>query len=154
MFHWIIAVLPHSKKEMVDMVTVIMGLKGSGKTKHLIDLVNAAVDEESGLVALIEKGSKLTYDIHHGARLVDASAYGVQGNEMLRGFIAGLQAGNYDINHIFIDSLYKVSGVDDIRETEALLSWMDEFGRLNDVKFTVTISADAATATEKIRKYF
>lgn len=139
---------------MVETVTVIMGLKGSGKTKHLIDLVNAAVDEESGLVVLIEKGQKLTYDIHHGARLVDSSAYGVQGNEMLRGFIAGLQAGNYDINHIFVDSLYKVSGVDNVRETETLLGWMEEFGRVNDVKFTVTISANAATATEKIRRYF
>ena len=120
----------------------------------MIELANAAVDEESGLVVLIEKGQKLTYDIHHGARLVNSSSYGVRGNDMLRGFIAGLQAGNYDISHIFIDSLYKVSGVDDIHETEKLLIWLDEFGRVNDVKFTITISADAACATERIKSYF
>ena len=136
------------------MVTVIMGLKGSGKTKHMIELVNTAVDEEAGVVALIEKGQKLTYDIHHGARLVDSSAYDLKGNDMLRGFIAGLQAGNYDISHIFIDSLFKVSGVDDMQETEKLLIWLDGFGRANDVKFTVTISAEAASATEKIKSYF
>jgi len=139
---------------MVDMVSVIMGLKGLGKTKHMIELVNAAVDEEAGLVALIEKGQKLTYDIHHGARLVDSSAYGIRGNDMLRGLVAGLQAGNFDISHIFIDSLYKVSGVDDIKETEKLLAWLDEFGRVHEVRFTITISADAATATEKIKRYF
>ena len=139
---------------MIDMVTVIMGLKGAGKTKHMIELANAAVDEEIGLVVLIERGKKLTFDIHHGARLVDSSSYNLAGNDMLRGFVAGLQAGNYDISHIFIDSLYRVSGVDDIGETEALLTWMDEFSRIHDVKFTVTISADAATATEKIKSYF
>jgi len=136
------------------MVTVIMGLKGAGKTKHMIELANAAVDEEAGLVVLIEKGKKLTYDIHHGARLVDSSEYNLQGNDMLRGFIAGLQAGNYDITHIFIDSLYKVSRMDDIQETEKLLVWLEEFARVNEVKFTITISADAATATEKIKSYF
>ena len=136
------------------MVTVVMGRKGAGKTKHMIALANTAVDEENGLVVLIEKGKKLTFDIHHGARLVDSSAYDILGNDMLRGFIAGLQAGNYDISHIFIDSLYKVSGVDDIPETEALLAWMDEFSRIHDVKFTITISADAATATETIKSYF
>ena len=136
------------------MVTVIMGLKGAGKTKHMIELVNAAVDEETGLVVLIEKGQKLTYDIHYGARLVDSSSYNLLGNDMLRGFISGLQAGNYDISHIFIDSLFKVSGVDDILEAEGLLIWMEEFSRIHEVKFTVTISADAATATEKIKSFF
>ncbi|MCL2747426.1 MAG: hypothetical protein FWE59_02075 [Oscillospiraceae bacterium] len=136
------------------MVTVIMGLKGAGKTKHMIALVNTAVEEESGLVVLIEKGKKLTYDIHHGARLVDSSSYDLSGNDMLKGFISGLQAGNYDISHIFIDSLYKISGQAGIPETEALLMWMDEFSRVHDVKFTVTISADVATATEKIKGFF
>ena len=136
------------------MVAVIMGLKGAGKTKHMIELANAAVDEESGLVVLIEKGQKLTFDIHHGVRLVDSSMYELTGNDMLRGFIAGLQAGNYDISHIFIDSLHKVSGVEDIAETEKLLIWLEDFSRANDVKFTITISADAATATEKIKSYF
>jgi hypothetical protein len=131
-----------------------MGLKGSGKTKHLIELVNIAVDKDPGQVVLIEKGQKLTYDIKHGARLVDSSACGLHGNDMLRGFVAGLHAGNYDISHIFIDSLFKVSGSDSIPEAEALLTWFDEFGRLNNVNFTVTISADAADATEKIRKHF
>ncbi len=136
------------------MVTVIMGLKGAGKTKHMIELVNTAVDNVPGVVVLIEKGQKLTYDIHHGARLVDSSECGLQGNDMLRGFVAGLHAGNYDISHIFIDSLFKVSGVEDIAETEVLLAWLDNFGKTNNIDFTITISADVNAATEKIKKYF
>ncbi len=135
------------------MVKLIMGLKGSGKTKQMIELVNAAIDHEAGLAVLIERGNKLTFDIHHGARLVDSTEYTLQSAAMLRGFISGLYAGNFDISHIFIDSLYKVLGSDDLQEAEALLSWMEEFGRRNSVKFTVTISADAATATEKMRAY-
>ncbi|MDR2670141.1 MAG: hypothetical protein LBC26_00265 [Oscillospiraceae bacterium] len=136
------------------MVTLIMGLKGSGKTKHMIELVNAAVDNEPGAVVLIEKGQKLTYDIHHGARLVNASDYDILGYDMLRGLIAGLHAGNYDISHIFIDSLYKVSGVENARETETFCEWLDVFGQTNNIDFTITVSADQATASEKLRRYF
>jgi hypothetical protein len=139
---------------MVLMVALIMGLKGSGKTKHMIELVNAAVDSEPGAVVLIEKGQKLTYDIHHGARLVNASDYDILGYDMLRGLIAGLHAGNYDISHVFIDSLYKVAGVENTRETETFCEWLDAFGQANNIDFTITISADQATASEKLRRYF
>lgn len=136
------------------MVTVIMGLKGAGKTKHMIDLVNTAVDKELGLVVLIEKGQKLTFDIHHGARLVDSSECDIHGNDMLRGLVAGLHAGNYDISHIFIDSLYKVTGAEDVSETERLLAWLDNFGKNNNIDFTITISADVSNASDKIKSYF
>lgn len=136
------------------MVRVIMGHKGSGKTKQMIELVNAAVDSAPGVVVLIEKGRKLTYDIHHGVRLVNASDYGVAGNDMLRGLIAGLHAGNYDISHVFIDSLYKITGVDDSAQTEALCAWLDSFGQTNGIDFVVTISADHERAPEGLRRYF
>ena len=76
------------------MVKVIMGLKGEGKTKKLIDLVKKAIDEEHGDVVVIESKKELTYDIPYRARLVQ---YNESGYDFLRGFVSGLQSGNYDI---------------------------------------------------------
>ncbi|MEG1464860.1 MAG: hypothetical protein RSC11_08200, partial [Mucinivorans sp.] len=87
------------------MVKVIMGLKGSGKTKQMIDLINTAVASEHGNVVCIERGPKLTYDIHYKIRLVEASQYDLTSFDTLKGFVSGLYAGNYDITHVFIDSL-------------------------------------------------
>ena len=136
------------------MVRVIMGKKGSGKTKQMIDMINSAVTTEHGNVVCIERGPKLTYDIHYKIRLVEASAYDLDSFTALRGFICGLCAGDYDITHIFIDSLYKISVCDDTQQTEAFLQWCDDFGKANKIDFTISISADVATASEGIKKFF
>ena len=90
------------------MVRVIMGVKGTGKTKQMIELINSAVHSENGNVVCIERGPKLTYDIHYKIRLVEASHYDIKSYDFLKGFISGLYAGNYDITHVFIDSLTKI----------------------------------------------
>lgn len=109
------------------MVTLIIGKKGSGKTKKLITLANEAVAKSSGNVVVIEKGAKLTYDVTHKARLIDTDVYGVKGYEMLLGFISGICAGNYDVTDIFVDSTFKicpegVSGIEDFVKRLDLLS--------------------------------
>jgi len=137
------------------MVRVIMGVKGTGKTKQMIELINAAAKSESGSVVCIEHGSKLTYDIHYQIRLVEAKDYDLQNFDMLKGFISGLHAGNYDITHVFIESLTKLVGVAaEDPSVEQFLDWLNEFGEKNGIKFTVTISADTALASEGVRKYF
>ena len=94
------------------MVKVIMGVKGSGKTKYMVETINDAVNTESGHIVCIERGSKLVYDIKSSVRLVEACDYPIGGYNYLRGFVSGLHAGDYDITHIFIDSLYKISCID------------------------------------------
>ena len=137
------------------MVRVIMGKKGSGKTKQMIDLVNAAINSEHGNVVCIERNRKLTYDIHYNIRLVEAGDYDIKTFEFLKGLISGLYAGNYDITHIFIDSLTKIVGVNATdHEVEVFLDWLNRFAETNGLKFTVTISADASLATDGIKKYF
>ena len=108
-------------KGVINMVRVIMGKKGSGKTKQVIDMINAAVQSEHGNVVCIEKGNKLTFDIHYQIRLVEASQYDIATYPALKGFVSGLYAGNYDITHIFIDSLTKIVKVDSDRDTEDFL---------------------------------
>jgi hypothetical protein len=137
------------------MVRVIMGVKGTGKTKQMIELINSAAKSESGSVVCIEYGSKLTYDIHYQIRLVEAGEYAINSFDMLKGFVSGLHAGNYDISHVFIESLTKVVGVSaEDPAVEQFLDWLNSFGEKNGIKFTVTISADSALASEGVKKYF
>ena len=136
------------------MVRVIMGKKGSGKTKQMIDLINSAVQTEHGNVVCIEKGEKLTFDIHYQIRLVEASDYDIASYAALKGFVSGLYAGNYDITHVFIDSLTKIAGGNSNLDTENFLDWLNSFSEKNGIKFTVTISDDASLASEGIKKYF
>ena len=136
------------------MVKLIMGLKGSGKTKLLIELVNKAVEEEHGDVVCLEKGTKLTYDIPYTVRLIEASHYDFDGYDFLKGFISGLYSANYDITHIFIDSVLKIVDAEVNAETEDFFDWCEQFSERENVKFTMTISADIALATDRIKKYF
>ena len=137
------------------MVRVIMGVKGTGKTKQMIELINTAVQNEHGNVVCIERGPKLTYDINYKIRLVEASHYDMKDYDFLKGFVSGLYAGNYDITHIFIDSLTKIvpSEASDMA-VENFLDWLNDFGEDNNIKFTVTISADSSLASDGVKKYF
>ncbi len=136
------------------MVKVIMGVKGTGKTKQMIEMINQAVSSEHGNVVCIERGSKLTYDINYKIRLVDAEQYNLTSFDVLRGFICGMYAGNYDITHIFIDSLCKIIPSDCGPEVDKFLDWLEGFSTKNNIKFTVTISADASLASDDIKKFF
>jgi len=137
------------------MVRVIMGVKGTGKTKQMIELINAAAKSESGNVVCIEHGSKLTYDIHYQIRLIEAKEYALTSFDMLKGFISGLHAGNYDITQVFVESLTKLVNVSaEDPQVEHFLDWLNDFGERNGIKFTVTISADTALASDGVKKYF
>ena len=134
------------------MIHLIMGLKGSGKTKKLIDGINAAVAEAHGDVVCIEYGKKLTYDISYKARLVDSKEYGINSVEMLKGFLSGLHAGNFDITHVFIDNLYKTIGTD-LAAGEEFIVWCAKFASDNNMNITISVSEDPANASELVKQY-
>ena len=135
------------------MVRLIMGGKGSGKTKQLIELINNAAKDEPGNVVCIEANRNMTYDIHYHIRLIDAEEYKLDSYELMRGFISGLYAGNYDISHVFIDNLCKIVGLEIGSDVEAILNWLDAFGEKNNIKFTVSVSGEPSSATEGMQKY-
>ena len=132
------------------MIHVIMGLKGSGKTKKLIDGINAAVAQASGDVVCIEYGKKLTYDVTYKVRLVDSQEYGIRSVEMLKGFVSGMHAGNFDITHVFIDNLYKTIGAD-LASAEEFIAWAAKFAADNSMEITVALSEDPANASEAMK---
>ena len=130
------------------MITLILGKKGSGKTKRLIDMCNKATAESKGNVVFIEKDSTLTYDISHAARLVVADEYGIKGFEAFYGFIAGMCAGNYDITDIFVDSTLKIGG----RDMEAFADFIEMLSKLQ-TNMVLSISADKSEIAERIAEY-
>ena len=134
------------------MIQIIMGLKGSGKTKKLIDAINAAVASAQGDVVCIEYGKQLTYDVNHRVRLVNSKEYGINNIDKLKGLLSGLHAGNFDITNVYIDNLYKTIG-DDRATGEEFILWCAEFAQANNMNITITVSDDAAGASEAIKAY-
>ena len=125
------------------MITLIVGKKGSGKTKKLIERATKAVETSNGNVIVIEKGLKLTYDLPHQARLIDTDAYNVSGAQMLFGFVSGICAGNYDVTDIFIDSTLKIIG-QDMNVFKTFAESLNTLAQASNVNITLLVSADAA----------
>ena len=134
------------------MIQVIMGLKGSGKTKKMIDSINETLAHATGDVVCIEYGKKLTYDINYRVRLVDSKEYGINNCDMLKGFLSGLHAGNFDITHVYIDNLYKTIG-EDRANCEAFIAWCSGFAAINNMNITITVSDDPEQASEAVKQY-
>ena len=132
------------------MIHVIMGLKGSGKTKKLVDSIHEAVEHATGDVVCIEYGKKLTYDLTYRVRLVDSKEYGINNLDMLKGFLSGLHAGNFDITNVYIDNLYKTIGTDRAAG-EAFILWCAAFAETNNMNITVTVSDDPAAASDAVK---
>lgn len=135
------------------MVKLIAGLKGSGKTKQLIRDINEAVKNEPGSMVCIEKGTKLRYDIDIRVRLIEYQEYSMGSVAFLKGFLSGLHAGNFDISHIFIDSLYKLLEDATIADVEDFVLWCDQFGKANDLSFTIALSEDPDALPESVKGF-
>ena len=135
------------------MVKIIMGLKGSGKTKELVGLVCKAVSEGHGDVIVIEKERKLTYDIPYQARLIDAGSYDIGSYEFFKGFISGIHAGNYDITHFFIDNFYKLVNDKDPASAVSFVQWLAAYAERENIEFVISMSSDRAKCPEELKPY-
>ena len=131
---------------------LIVGVKGSGKTKALIDEVNRVSKETDGVVICVEYGRKLTFDIKYHARLVDAKEYGINDAKTLYGFICGMLSGNYDITEIFIDSALKICG-DDIESFENFVVELDKILHTHNAECVITASVEPEKLSEKTAKF-
>ena len=145
------------------MIQLIVGGKGSGKTKKMIDMINDSAKTTPGNIVCIEKSMKLTYDIDHAARLIDVDEYKISGYDMLYGFIAGILAGNYDIVEVYLDDVVVaivevyLDGVLKLgnHDLDGLGKLLDELNVLagDGVKVVVTVSADMDVLPESVKKY-
>ena len=134
------------------MIKLIIGLKGSGKTKTLISKVNEAIDVSKGCVVCLEKGDKLRFDIKYQARLIDVMEYNIVDAHGLQGFVAGLYASNSDITHLFIDSALKICG-NDVDAFAAFVKVVDAWAEKWNVEVLMTSSISEADLPEDLKKY-
>ena len=131
------------------MVKLIIGNKGAGKTKRLIELVNGAVEKSNGNVVCIEKERLLTYNVNYRARLVETDHYDVNGYDAFYGFLCGLVAGDHDITDILVDATLKIGG----RDYEALANFLEKVSVLSknaEQDITFTISCDESDLPARI----
>ncbi|MBE6547040.1 MAG: ATP-binding protein [Ruminococcaceae bacterium] len=134
------------------MLKLIIGVKGTGKTKALINMVNTAVDNSHGDVVCIEKGVKLRYDVKYQARLIDTNEYFISDAQALYGFVAGILASNHDVMDLFIDSALKICNND----MAAFDQFAEEINTLSEklnVRVVMTSSIPAEQASETVKKY-
>lgn len=138
------------------MVKLIVGNRGSGKTKTLLAQVNGAAKVSKGNVVCIERGDSLKFDLSYHIRLIDIKEYNISGADAYYGFIAGLLAGNYDITEIFGDATFKILCGKDSKDFEALAVFIEKVAALtgNDgPNVTLTISCGPDDLPERVRGY-
>ena len=134
------------------MIKLIIGIKGTGKTKTLIQMVNSALQTTGGNVVVLEKGEKLRYDIKYQARLVNTDEYYVNDAQSLYGFVAGLLASNHDVTELFIDSALKICN-NDAAAFDKFVDQLNELVEKVNVKVTITSSIPVEEASETVKKY-
>ncbi len=136
----------------IKMIKLIIGLKGSGKTKFLMDSIDEAVKNSSGCVVAIERGQNLRFDVNHDVRLVDIDEYDISDFNAFYGFLSGLVAGNYDISDIFVDATFKIGG----RDYDAFAKMTDKLKRLcneYNINMVFAASCEKEDLPERIHKY-
>ena len=134
------------------MVNLLIGTKGTGKTKRLIAKANSAVEATKGYVAVVAIGMDLTYDINSQARLINVKEYGVSGAEKLLGFIGGICAGNYDVTDIFVDTTLKILETDCPDCFAKFVEDVAAVAELTNTNVVLSVSMDENDIPESVKK--
>jgi len=123
------------------MVSLLIGSKGTGKTKRLLSRINAALEVTKGYVIVVEKDNLLTYNVNYRARHVSTDYYNISGYDGLFGLLSGLLAGNHDITDVFIDATLRIGGRD-FGLLSGFLSKINTLSELSGASFTFTVSTE------------
>jgi len=134
------------------MLKIIAGLKGSGKTKTLIEMVNKNAEESAGSVVCLEKGNALMHEIKYHVRLLDTEEYGIVSAASLIGFIAGIYASNHDITDLYIEHALKICD-NDIPTFEGFVREIKQFADSKGFNVVMTASVDPAALSADIVDY-
>ncbi len=134
------------------MIKLITGKKGTGKTKILIDMINDAIKASNGDLVCIEKGANVRRSISFKVRWCDVDEFAIEGFDAFYGYVAGMIAGNYDIQSVYVDGIFKIGG----RDYDAfgkLLEKLDTLTNKNDITVVFTVSADESELPESVTQF-
>ena len=132
------------------MVELIVGKKGKGKTKVLLDRVNGAVKEANGSIVYLDKSTKHMYELNNKVRLIDVSSYPWKNADEFVGFICGIISQDHDLEQIYLDSFLKVSKLEDADVTDTL-DQLDKIGEKYGISIVVSISLDKEEIPEALQ---
>ena len=134
------------------MLKLIIGVKGTGKTKALIDMVNKTAEESAGSVVCIERGVKLRYDVKYKTRLINTNDYLIFDAQALFGFVAGILASNHDVTDLYVDSALKICN-NDLAAFDNFVEEVNVLAAKLNVKVTMTSSIPVDETSETVKKY-
>jgi hypothetical protein len=134
------------------MIKVICGVKGSGKTKKMIDAANAAVAQAKGHLIFITDTKRYMYDLEREVRFIDVSEYDIAGEAALCGFIKGVIAGNYDNEYVYIDGVVRIAGKP-VQEMATFFYMLEKVAKSDSVTVTVSVSAAEEELPDFVKKY-
>ena len=132
------------------MVELIVGKKGKGKTKVLLDKVNSAVKEANGSIVYLDKSTKHMYELNNKVRLIDVSGFPIKNADEFVGFICGILSQDHDLEQIYLDSFLKVSKLEDADVTDTL-DQLDKIGEKYGISIVVSISLDKEEIPEALQ---
>ncbi len=135
------------------MIKIHIGLKGSGKTKKLIDDVNGAVTLEKGNVVCITEGNRLMHDIDRSVRMINTEQFDIKNFDMFVGLLCGIIGQNFDVTHIFIDSVFKSVPGATMDDLDGLIKSIEKLEEKFNVSFTLMVSAETKDASDLVKKY-
>ncbi len=135
------------------MVQLIVGNRGKGKTKYLLDSVNEAMKNASGNIVYIDKSLKNMYELNNKIRLIDVSPYPVKGYDQLEGFICGVLSQDHDIEAIYIDGFSYIADIKDTKkDLDTAISQIEKISSMFNVDFVISISSDKSDLSEEVQK--
>lgn len=135
------------------MIELIVGAKGSGKTPLMLREIETEARKENSNIVFIEHGRRLDHVVPHSIRLIDITEYPVRGYAELIAFLAGLSAKDYDITHIYIDSVFRVVGDDDPEHLVSFVKNLAAFAPKVDSNITIAVSCDPEDMPAELKKY-
>ena len=135
------------------MLKLIIGKKGTGKTKQLIDGINEAVNTEKGHIVFVNNGTRHVFDLSSKVRLIDTSEYSIKKYNTFYGFLCGVMAQDHDISYVFVDGINKIIPEDDILKNDELFENLNAISEQHGVNIIITVSVDVDDAPEYMKKY-
>lgn len=134
------------------MVQLIVGVKGKGKTKVLLDKVNSQVQTVEGNIAYLDKNTKHMYELNNKIRLIDVSEYSLKNADEFVGFVQGIISQDHDLQQMYLDSFIKIAKLEGADITETIKE-LEVISSKFKVDFTVNVSLDAADLSEEIKPW-
>ena len=135
------------------MVELLIGKKGTGKTKALIEKVNNALTVAKGNVVFISNDTNRNiFDVKSKARMADTSEFEIKSYDEFLGFISGIISRDFDITNIFVDGIFKIVGSDNLDGFESFLNRLETMSQKLEITFVISVSIDAETAPDYIKK--